>query len=734
MDAALGAKSDLQFGPFVLDRVRRRLTRDATVVKLTPTQFALLLYLAENPDRVVEKDELLNAVWGTRVVEEGNLSQAVFQLRRALLAEGNDGMIVTAPGRGYRFAAEVTQEWGPAQAQSLQTPFLVADGNRADISPPAPGPAFGRRVGLLTVLAVAGVITAIAAFKTIGWWQVANRPRLSIVVLPFRNLSPDRDKDYLADAISDDLTTDLSRMPGSLVIARTTADTYRNGTMPVTRIGHELNVRYVLEGSVRPEGNTLHTNAQLVNAETGAHIWADRFDVPAGHLDEARMAIEGRIRGSLDVELTHAEGLRSLHERPSNPDALDLYFQAMSILHRSEERSSFTKAEVMLKKAVALQPDFADANAALAFALIWQDPITREDYEEAEHAIEAALAAQPDNVVALSARAEILQVSGKYAAAESDIKTALKLDPNSSAALWELGVIDYFEGKSAGTITSINACLIRDPKSPRLPFFEGLIGDAYIETGDFGRAIDYLQQSVASVGKFGADRLIHAELSLMSAYGLAGQTANAQSLYRSFRARHPQMTIWGLAATRNKSYPQSNRFGRFNNGLRIAGMPDFADEHEVLHASETVGTDSQSPDTETPLTLQGATTIDTQQLKAMQARLPDLLVLDAGRGVAVPVFATWAWSTQDASDSAQSGGSVLSQFLNVVNGAAHGRKSAPIVIMGDGPYDMGDGPYLSLPYTAVQRLVQGGYSQLYWYRGGEQSWAQAGLPARELRP
>ena len=152
----------------------------------------------------------------------------------------------------------------------------------------------------------------------------AQAARLSIVVLPFGNISGDKEQDYFADGLTDDLTTDLSHLADSFVIARNTAFTYKGKPVDVKQIGRELGVRYVLEGSVRRLGETITVNAQLISTETGAHVWADRFDGERSKLGELQVEFVARLARSLGVELVKAESLRAMRERPNNPDAVDL--------------------------------------------------------------------------------------------------------------------------------------------------------------------------------------------------------------------------------------------------------------------------------------------------------------------------------------------------------------------------------------------------------------------------
>jgi adenylate cyclase len=183
--------------------------------------------------------------------------------------------------------------------------------------------------------------------------KLANAPRLSIVVLPFENLSGDKEQDYFADGITDDLTTDLSHLEGSFVISRRTAFTY---PVDAKQIGRELGVRYLLEGSVRRVGETITINAQLISTETGAHVWADRFDGERSKLGELQLEFVSRLANSLGVALVKAEALRAARERPSNPDAVDLALQAQANWNLPDSKATFNDAVTLSERALALDP------------------------------------------------------------------------------------------------------------------------------------------------------------------------------------------------------------------------------------------------------------------------------------------------------------------------------------------------------------------------------------------
>ncbi len=199
--------------------------------------------------------------------------------------------------------------------------------------------------------------------------KLANAPRLSIVVLPFENLSGDKEQDYFADGITDDLTTDLSHLPDSSVIARNTAFTYKGKPVDAKEIGRELGVRYVLEGSVRRIGETIAVNAQLISTETGAHVWADRFDGERSKLGELQVEFVSRLANSLGVELVKAESLRATRERPNNPDAVDLAMRGWAIVYTNLDKAGANDAITLFERALALDPNNVPAMIGLAVAL-----------------------------------------------------------------------------------------------------------------------------------------------------------------------------------------------------------------------------------------------------------------------------------------------------------------------------------------------------------------------------
>ena len=240
--------------------------------------------------------------------------------------------------------------------------------------------------------------------------KLANAPRLSIVVLPFEILSGDPDQQYFADGITDDLTTDLSHLEGSFVIARGTAFTYKGKPVDAKQIGRELGVRYVLEGSVRRVGGTITVNAQLISTESGAHVWADRFDGERSKLGELQVEFVSRLANSLGVELVKAEALRAARERPNNLDAADLAMQGRAFYYSNPDKRGSDEALAPFERAIALDPQNVSAMIGLArvltsrfIGLATKDP--EGDIARVEKTIDAALTIQPNNSEAHESRA-----------------------------------------------------------------------------------------------------------------------------------------------------------------------------------------------------------------------------------------------------------------------------------------------------------------------------------------
>jgi TolB-like protein/DNA-binding winged helix-turn-helix (wHTH) protein len=341
---ALAAGEVFLFDGFRLDRrggglFRRDERGDFAPIATGSRALDVLGVLVDRSGDLVSRDAIMTAVWPATVVEDANLNMQIAALRRVLddgRAEGS--CIQTIPGRGYRFIAPVTRgdpapssetirasgngSGGPiVEKEQLQGPGVLG---QIDAPPPAQAlrARHWPRAGIVAALVGASCLgVAVAGWNWHSPWfgEARLAPRLSIVVRPFTNFSNDPGHQYFADGITEDLTTDLSRLADMFVISHNSIFTYKDKPVNAKQIGRELGVRYVLEGSVQRSGNQVRINAQLIDAETDRHLWADRFDRDVGDLFALQNEITERIAVALNLELVAAEAARPT----DNPDALD---------------------------------------------------------------------------------------------------------------------------------------------------------------------------------------------------------------------------------------------------------------------------------------------------------------------------------------------------------------------------------------------------------------------------
>jgi len=412
----------IEFGNFRMLPHRRQLLADGQPIALGDRAFDVLMALIEASGAVVGKDELLRLVWQGRIVEENRLATQICELRKAL---GDRDLIRTVAGRGYQFTAEVR------------------------LRP-------GRGLG------------PIEQETTVGSRSAA--PRLSIVVLPFINLSDDREQQYFADGVTEDITTDLSRLADMSMISRNTAFTYRNRPADTKQIGRELGVRYVLEGSVQRSGNRVRVSVQLIDAETDTHLWADRLESDAHDLFALQNEIASRIAVSIDVELVGAEAARPTVQ----PDALDYILRARALrLGRAPTRLIYAEQITLYERALALDPDSEKAQCYLATQLASRvlDQMTdsaASDLARAETLADRALAASPRMARAHCARAQVLRAQQRFEEAIPEYETVLKLNRNWVTAIAVLGYCKFITGSIEEAIPAQERAIRLSPRDPAI--------------------------------------------------------------------------------------------------------------------------------------------------------------------------------------------------------------------------------------------------------------------------
>src|SRR5437660_2006012 len=373
-----GQGSSIRFEEFSLDRDRRELRRGGDIVPVEPKVFDLLRYLIQHRERVVSRDELLDAVWNGRIVSDSALATCINAARVAIGDSGEAQVLIkTLPRRGFRFIGTVRE--GKASATEARQ---------------GPRPA--------------------------GIFELPEKP--SIAVLPFQNLSSDPEQASFADGIVEDIISGLSRIRWLFVIARNSSFVYKGRAVDAKQVGRELGVRYLLEGSVRRAGERIRISAQVVEAQTGVHLWAERYDRLYDDIFALQDEITMSVTGAIEPSLRKVEVERVKRKRPENLDAYDLVLRALpyTYSHRVEDGDI---AAPLLQKALELEPNYAAAHASLAWCYHFRfRPRSDEaDRIAAIHHAHAAIAAGGDDATALGIAGFVISLD------ERDLATALRL-------------------------------------------------------------------------------------------------------------------------------------------------------------------------------------------------------------------------------------------------------------------------------------------------------------------
>jgi TolB-like protein len=483
------------------------------------------VHLIQHRDRVVSKDDLLASVWHGRNVSESALFNRINAARGAVGDTGDrQRLIKTLPRKGIRFVGEVRED----ETQSIE------------IS--------ARRESLLLPL--------------------PDRP--SIAVLPFANMSGDSDQEYFADGISEDLITRLSHIRWLFVIARNSSFVYKHCSVDVKQVSRELGVRYVLEGSVRRAGNQLRISAQLIDAMTGGHHWAERYDRELGDIFAVQDEITKSVAGAIEPYLLAAEGVRALSRSADEIGAWELVARAQTHFWRMT-RQDCNAAIEPLERAVAAYPDYAPARSLLGFCLVFathmgwvgRDQVLLLGCQHAMRAI-ALDDRDPWGHIALGYWAMMERRTEESIAAFS---RAVDLNPNSAAAHSHLSRGFAFAGRDREAIEHGQEAIRLSPLDPEMALFLGAIAVAHYAAARFTDAAQYTTQALRLRPGFqGAQRLRCASLAQ------AGLLDEACSFLAAVRQEQPQLSIEWVRA--NVPYQTPQLLERYLEGLRKAGLED----------------------------------------------------------------------------------------------------------------------------------------------------------------
>jgi TolB-like protein/DNA-binding winged helix-turn-helix (wHTH) protein len=509
----------IRFAGLALDLDARTLARESgEAIPLTRGEFALLRTFVTRPGRVISRDALLDALAHRRFEPfDRSVDVLVGRLRRKIEPDPKEPrVIVTVPGEGYRFDG-LTKISPSDRRPSLAAPAFESDDRPAEPEAGGGAPSEQRAEGGLAaaeakptplpsklrfnVVALTATIAALALLAAASGWflfggphgKLAWAPPLSIVVLPFENLSGDPEQEYFADGITDDLTTDLSHLDGSLVIARGTAFTYKGKPVDAKEIGRELGLRYVLEGSVRRVGETITVNAQLVSTETGAHVWADRFEGERGNLGQLQVDVVSRLANSLGVALVNAEALRAMRERPDNPDAVELAMEGWAARNKGLTSANVNESVSSFERALQLDPELTRAKLGLAIGLIDRVETFRSgnegvDLARAEALIASALSAEPNNATAHLIKAILAHGRKQFNDTLSEVGVAIEDDRNYAAAYGFRGLTYIYVGQAKEAIPEVETALRLSPRDPIRHVWEWFICDASLHLAEWEKA------------------------------------------------------------------------------------------------------------------------------------------------------------------------------------------------------------------------------------------------------
>ena len=458
------------------------------------------------------------------------------------------------------------------------------------VTPAAPTPQ-KRRFGLAPLAAALAALLIVIAGG--AWWFLnANRPasvatkapaeaaRLSIVVLPFANLSGDPGQDYLVDALTDELTTSLARSDGTFVIAHNTASTYKGKPVDAKAIGKDLGVRYVLEGSVQPSGDRMRVNAQLIDAGSGAHLWAEQFDTPRADLLQTQDAIVTRLANTLNFQLLYAEGARLKRTPAANPDAEDLALQCSAGSYKAGGIGKEADAAYSLcEQALAIDPNNVRALMELGVkfwlpAVLGLSSDPKGDLERADELESKALALEPDEFVAHTRKGWVLQAQGRNDEAVAEFERALALNPSNPDGDAGLGWTHLRLGEFDKSVEYLDKAIRLSPYDRAVPYWYGAKAQASFGLKRYDQAIEQLRKVIA----INPNDIPWAHTMLVAALALTHHDAEAREALQRYLAlptSGPPKTIAAVKAhDKSQHWLPAEVSERVYDGLRKAGMPE----------------------------------------------------------------------------------------------------------------------------------------------------------------
>jgi len=521
------------FGDYALDPDRRELTRHAEAVAIGPKVFDLLLFLVKNRDHVVSKDDLLDAVWAGRIVSESTLTSHINAVRKAIGDSGEEQRLVrTLARKGFRFVGDVKE---------------TSDGRASP-----------------------GTSTAKPDEAAAPVLVLPDSP--SIAALPFQNWSSDPEQEYFADGVVEDIITALSRIRWLFVIARNSSFTYKGRAVDVKQVGRELGVRYVLEGSVRKAANRVRITGQLIDATTGTHLWADRFEGKLDDLFELQDQVATSVVGAIGPQLERAEIERAMRKPTESLDAYDYYLRGMANFHRGS-RQAIDEALPLFHRAFELDPRFASAFGMAASCHYWRKMNNWMNDRLPELAEGARLASR---AVELGANDAVALTRGGHSLAHfggdldrgiAAVDRALVLDPNLSAAWYLSGFQRISLGEHDDAIDRFARAMRLSPLDPEIFQMQTGTAMAHMFARRFEDASTWADKASREL-----PNILRVSAFSAASHALAGRMNEARGALLHMRRLDPTMRLSNVADW--VVLRRAEDLATFVEGLRRAGLPE----------------------------------------------------------------------------------------------------------------------------------------------------------------
>ncbi|MDD1520006.1 MULTISPECIES: winged helix-turn-helix domain-containing tetratricopeptide repeat protein [Bradyrhizobium] len=519
------------FEDYALDVERRELNRGVDHVSATPQVFDLLLYLIRNRERVVSKDDLINAVWKGRIVSDAALTTRLNAVRAAIGDTGEEQhrLIKTFPRKGFRFVGAVRED--------------VSKNTTTSIDPVEPDNL---------------------------QFPLPDKP--SIAVLPFENMSGDLEQEYFADGMVEEIIIGLSRSKSVFVIARQSTGTYKGKVVDIKQVGRELGVRYVLEGSVRKSGSRIRIAGQLIDATTGLNLWADKFDSPLENIFELQDRVTSKVIGAITPLLQRAEIERARRKPTESLQAYDYYLRALAAFYQ-RTREQTTEALNLTEIATRLDPEFASAYALGARCYIQRKSFgwlagTADEIAEAQRLASRAIELDPDDPSVLARAGHALAfVVGEVEEGADLVSRAISLDPNQVTARYWMGWIHLWLGEIDAGIEQFQFALRLSPLDPSIFTAHSGLAWAHFLAGRYEEATAWAAATIRRQPNFLAGHRI-----MMACHAMSGRTEEAQQSCMLALQFDPSLRV-----SRIKEIVPLRRvqdIQRLSQAFRIAGLPE----------------------------------------------------------------------------------------------------------------------------------------------------------------